>query len=70
MARYFLTTNPFAAMQFTNMALTMLMRGKLRPEMPKLGGQGRLDRLFDRVAELEGRRPSPNVGKGEEERAK
>jgi len=70
MARYFLTTNPFAAMQFTNMALTMLMRGKLRPEMPKLGGQGRLDRLFDRVAELEGRRPSPNVGKGEEEKAK
>ncbi len=56
MARYFLTTNPFAAMQFTGMALAMLSRGKIRPEIPKLGGEGRLDRLFNRVAELEGRK--------------
>jgi len=34
----------------------MLMRGKIRPELPKLGGEGRLDRLFNRVAELEGRK--------------
>jgi hypothetical protein len=51
-------------MQFTNMALTMLMRGKLHPEMPKLSGEGKLDRLYARVAELEGNRPSPNVGGG------
>jgi len=56
MARYFLATNLFAAMPFTGMAMTMFMRGKLKPELPKLGGTGRLDRLFDRVAELEGRK--------------
>ena len=56
MARYFLTTNPFAALQFTGMALAMLSRGKLHPELPSLGGEGRLDRLFDRVAELEGQK--------------
>ena len=65
MARYFLATNPFAAVPLSGMALTMFMRGKLKPEMPKLGGEGRLDKLFDRVAELEGKRPSPNVGRGE-----
>jgi heterodisulfide reductase subunit C len=53
MARYFLMTNPFAALGFTGMAVTMLMRGKLKPEVPKLGGEGRLDKLFKRVAELE-----------------
>ena len=57
MARYFLSTNPFAAIQFTNMALTMFLRGKLRPEFPQLTGEGRLDKLFARVAELEGHRP-------------
>ncbi len=56
MARYFLATNLFAAMPLTGMALTMFMRGKLKPELPKLGGEGRLDRLFNRVAELEGRK--------------
>lgn len=53
MARYFLMTNPFTAFGFTGMAMTMLMRGKLKPELPKLGGEGRLDKLFKRVAELE-----------------
>ncbi len=53
MARYFLMTNPFTALGFTNMAVTMLRRGKLKPELPKLGGEGRLDKLFKRVAELE-----------------
>jgi len=38
------------------MGLTLLRRGKVRPELPRLGGEGRLDRLFDRVAELEGRK--------------
>ena len=56
MVRYFLATNLFAAMPFTGMALTMFMRGKLKPELPKLSGAGRLDRLFNRVAELEGRK--------------
>ena len=56
MARYFLATNLFAAIPFTGMALTMFVRGKLKPELPKLGGAGRLDRLFNRVAELEGRK--------------
>jgi heterodisulfide reductase subunit C len=64
MARYFLATNLFAAVPLSGMALTMFMRGKLKPELPKLGGEGRLDRLFNRVAELEGRRPSP-AGRGE-----
>ncbi len=53
MARYFLMTNPFTALGFTGMAVTMLMRGKLKPELPKLSGEGRLDKLFKRVAELE-----------------
>ncbi len=56
MVRYFLATNLFAAMPFTGMALTMFLRGKLKPELPKLSGAGRLDRLFNRVAELEGRK--------------
>ena len=56
MARYFLTTNPFAALDLTGMALAMFMRGKIKPEFPKLTGKGRLDHIFDRVAELEGRK--------------
>ena len=54
MARYFLTTNPLAALGFANMGLTMFMRGKIHPEIPKLTGEGRLDKMFQRVAELEG----------------
>lgn len=33
-----------------------MSRGKVHPEMPKLGGPGRFDKLFERVAELEGQR--------------
>jgi len=55
MARYFLSTNPLGALGYAGMGLTLLRRGKLRPELPRLRGEGRLDRLFDRVAELEGR---------------
>jgi len=68
MARYFLATNPLAAVPLSGMALTMFMRGKLKPELPKLGGEGRLDRLFNRVAELVGKRPASTVesGKGGE----
>jgi heterodisulfide reductase subunit C2 len=53
MARYFLTTNPFEALGYATMGLTMFSRGKIKPELPKLAGEGRLDRLFKRVAELE-----------------
>lgn len=53
MARYFISTNPMEAIGYTTMGLTLFRRGKLRPELPKLVGKGRLDDLFDRVAELE-----------------
>ncbi len=56
MARYFLSNNPLSALGYAGMGLTLLRRGKLRPELPRLAGEGKLSRLFDRVAELEGRR--------------
>ena len=56
MARYFLATNPLSALGYTKMGLTLFLRGKVRPEWPRLGGEGRLDRLFARVAELEEQR--------------
>lgn len=56
MARYFLATNPLSALGYARMGLTMLLRGKLRLELPRLTGEGRLDRLFTRVAELEAQR--------------
>ncbi len=56
MARYFLSTNPLEALGYAGMGLTLLRRGKLRPELPRLAGEGKLSRLFDRVAELEGRK--------------
>jgi len=55
MVRYFLATNPLAALGYTKLGLTLLGRGKAHLELPRLGGEGRLDRLFERVAELEGR---------------
>ena len=56
MVRFFLATNPLNALNFAGMGLTLFGRGKVHPELPKLGGEGRLDRLFQRVAELEERR--------------
>lgn len=56
MARYFLSFNPLMALGFAGLGLKMLRRGKIRLELPQLGGEGRLDRLFARVAELEGKR--------------
>jgi len=56
MARYFLASSPLAALGFARLGLTMLARGKIGLELPRLGGEGRLDRLFARVAELEGKR--------------
>ncbi|MFQ5859316.1 MAG: 4Fe-4S dicluster domain-containing protein [Anaerolineae bacterium] len=54
MFRYFLATNPLAALDYAGLGLTLLRRGKVHLEAPRLGGEGRLDRLFERVAELEG----------------
>lgn len=56
MARYFLSTNPLDALGYAGMGITLLRRGKLRPELPRLAGEGKLSKLFDRVAELEGRK--------------
>ena len=65
MARYFLSTNPFAALGLTNMALAMFTHGKIKLELPQLTGEGRLDKLFNRVAELEGTSSSPKPGRAE-----
>lgn len=56
MARYFLSTNPFDALGYATMGLTLPRRGKLKPELPMLRGEGKLAKLFDRAAELEKRR--------------
>ena len=55
MARFFLTSNPFGAFNFAGMGLALFSRGKIHLELPSLVGEGRLDKLFERVAELEGR---------------
>jgi heterodisulfide reductase subunit C len=49
MARFFLTSNPLGAL----LGAVLLARGKIQLELPRLRGPGRLDRLFERVAELE-----------------
>ena len=56
MARFFLAGNPLGALGFAGLGPTLLRRGKIHLELPRLGGEGRLDRLFERVAELEGQR--------------
>ena len=53
MVRYFLASNPLNALGYAGLGLTLLRRGKVHPEVPRLGGEGRFDRLFERVAELE-----------------
>ena len=55
MVRYFLATNPLTALGYAKLGLTLLARRKAHLELPRLGGEGRLDRLFERVAELEER---------------
>jgi heterodisulfide reductase subunit C len=56
MVRFFLATNLLNSLNFVGLGLALFSRGKVHPEFPRLGGEGRLDRLFERVAELEGRR--------------
>jgi hypothetical protein len=53
MARYFMSSNPMEALGYATMGLTLFRRGKIRVELPKLVGKGRLDDLFDKVAQLE-----------------
>jgi len=53
MARFFLTGNPLGALGFAKLGAVLLARGKIHLELPRLRGPGRLDRLFERVAELE-----------------
>ena len=53
MVRYFMQGNPLTAFKFARMGAVMMMRGKVHPELP-VDREGRsLDRLFERVAELE-----------------
>jgi heterodisulfide reductase subunit C len=53
MLRYFMQGNPLTAFKFVRMGAVMMMRGKVHPELP-VDREGRsLDRLFERVAELE-----------------
>jgi heterodisulfide reductase subunit C len=53
MARYFLTTNPLLAVDYVPLALTMLRKGKVKLSVPKIGGEGKLDKIFHKVEELE-----------------
>lgn len=53
MVRYFMGGNPLVALKFARMGAVMMMRGKVHPEMP-VDREGRsLEKLFERVAELE-----------------
>ena len=53
MVRYFLQGNPLTAFKFVRMGAMMVMRGKAHPELP-VDREGRsLQKLFERVAELE-----------------
>ncbi len=53
MVRYFLSTNPLMAVHYVPLALAMLVKGKVKVGLPKLGGPGKLDTLFTRVKEVE-----------------
>jgi heterodisulfide reductase subunit C len=54
MVRYFLTTNPLLAVDYVPLALAMLRHRKVGLSLPRVAGPGKLDRLFERVKELEG----------------
>jgi heterodisulfide reductase subunit C len=57
MNRYFLSMrNPFYPLGFAEMGLKLMKKRKVPIQMPKLLGEGRLDRLFRKVEELEARR--------------
>lgn len=54
--RYFLsmsTQNPFLPLGFISMGLKLMKKQKVSLEMPRVFGEGRFDRLFKKVRELE-----------------
>jgi len=56
MNRYFFSMkNPFFPLGFASMGLKLIKKRKVSVEIPKLFGEGRFDRLFRKVEELEGK---------------
>ena len=56
MNRYFLSMkNPLFPLSFASMGLKLMKKRKVPLEIPKLFGEGRFDRLFRKVEELEGK---------------
>jgi len=52
--RYFLSMkNPFFPLGFMPVGMKLMKKRKIPLEVPKLFGEGRFDRLFAKVAELE-----------------
>jgi heterodisulfide reductase subunit C len=53
--RYFFSMkrNPFFPLGFMPVGMKLMKKGKIGIEIPKLLGEGRFDRLFEKVAELE-----------------
>ncbi|MCJ7686877.1 MAG: 4Fe-4S dicluster domain-containing protein [Desulfobacteraceae bacterium] len=52
--RYFLSLkNPFLPLGFTSLGLKLMKKGKISLRPPKLFGEGRFDRLYQKVKELE-----------------
>ena len=55
--RYFLAVkNPIFPLAFASMGIKLMKKGKIPLEMPKLFGEGRFERLFKKVEEMEARR--------------
>jgi heterodisulfide reductase subunit C2 len=55
MAVYFLRVrNPLVPMKFTALGIKLMMKGKISPQVPRFG-PGKLDGLFRKIEELEGR---------------
>lgn len=54
--RYFLSLkNPITPMGFASVGLKLMKKGKISLQPPRLFGEGRFDRLFRKVEELEAR---------------
>jgi len=54
--RYFLSLkNPFLPLGFASLGLKLMKKGKISLQPPKLFGEGRFDRLYQKVEELEAR---------------
>jgi hypothetical protein len=55
--RYFLAVkNPIFPLAFAAVGIKLMKKRKIPLEMPKLFGDGRFDRLFKKVEEMENRR--------------